>query len=105
MEIPTRPIKFLNESKVSYEILHHPEAFTAQTIAQAEHIIKGRHHAKVVMVKIRRRALDFFKLAHSSAYWACASESRSLAVRLNLQGCPAKAPPSWWGCRFSRINE
>ena len=51
MEIPTRPIKFSNESKVSYEILHHPEAFTAQTIAQAEHIIKGRHHAKVVMVK------------------------------------------------------
>ena len=51
MEIPTRLIKFLIESKVSYEILHHPEAFTAQTIAQAEHIIKGRHHAKVVMVK------------------------------------------------------
>ena len=50
MEIPTRLIKFLNESKVSYEILHHPEAFTAQTIAQAEHI-RGRHHAKGVMVK------------------------------------------------------
>ena len=50
MEIPARLIKFLNESKVSYEILHHPEAFTAQTIAQAEHV-KGRHHAKVVMVK------------------------------------------------------
>jgi Aminoacyl-tRNA editing domain len=33
-----------------YEILHHPEAFTVQTIAAAEHI-KGRHHAKVVMVK------------------------------------------------------
>jgi Ala-tRNA(Pro) deacylase len=50
MEIPTRLIKFLNESKVSYEILHHPEAFTAQKIAQAEHV-RGRHHAKVVMVK------------------------------------------------------
>jgi hypothetical protein len=33
-----------------YEILHHPEAFTVQTIAAAEHI-KGRHHAKVVLVK------------------------------------------------------
>jgi Aminoacyl-tRNA editing domain len=33
-----------------YEILHHPEAFTVQTIAAAGHI-KGRHHAKVVMVK------------------------------------------------------
>jgi hypothetical protein len=30
-----------------YEILHHPEAFTVQTIAAAEHI-KGRHHAEVV---------------------------------------------------------
>jgi hypothetical protein len=33
-----------------YEILHHPEAFTVQTIAAVEHI-KGRHHAKVVLVK------------------------------------------------------
>jgi Ala-tRNA(Pro) deacylase len=40
----------LDESKVGYEILHHPEAVTAQRIAQAEHV-KGRHHAKVVMVK------------------------------------------------------
>jgi Ala-tRNA(Pro) deacylase len=40
----------LNEGKVGYEILHHPEAVTAQRIAQAEHV-KGRHHAKVVMLK------------------------------------------------------
>ena len=50
MEIPKKLINFLNENKVTYEILHHPEAFTAQTIAAAEHI-KGRHHAKVVMAK------------------------------------------------------
>jgi hypothetical protein len=50
MEIPKKLIDFLNENKVTYEILHHPEAFTAQTIAAAEHI-KGRHHAKVVMAK------------------------------------------------------
>ena len=50
MEIPKTLIDFLNQSKIPYEILHHPEAFTAQTIAAAEHI-KGRHHAKVVMVK------------------------------------------------------
>src|SRR6266496_714708 len=50
MEIPKRLIDCLNENKVSYEILHHPEAVTAQRIAQAEHV-KGRHHAKVVMVK------------------------------------------------------
>ena len=50
MKIPKQLIDCLNESKVRYEILHHPEAVTAQRIAQAEHV-KGRHHAKVVMVK------------------------------------------------------
>jgi Ala-tRNA(Pro) deacylase len=50
MAIPEKLVSYLNDNKVAYEILHHPEAFTAQTIAEAEHI-KGRHHAKVVMVK------------------------------------------------------
>jgi len=50
MEIPKRLIDCLNENQVRYEILHHPEAVTAQRIAQAEHV-KGRHHAKVVMIK------------------------------------------------------
>jgi Ala-tRNA(Pro) deacylase len=50
MEIPKRLIERLNDNKVRYEVLHHPEAVTAQRIAQAEHV-KGRHHAKVVMVK------------------------------------------------------
>jgi Ala-tRNA(Pro) deacylase len=50
MEIPKRVINCLKENKAHYEILRHPEAVTAQRIAQAEHV-KGRHHAKVVMVK------------------------------------------------------
>src|SRR5260370_18809804 len=50
MEIPNKLISYLNDKKVGYEILQHPEAFTAQTIAAAEHI-KGRHHDKVVMVR------------------------------------------------------
>src|SRR5437588_12524951 len=50
MEIPKRLISCLNENKVQYEVLHHPEAVTAQRIAQAEHV-KGRHHAKVVIAK------------------------------------------------------
>jgi Ala-tRNA(Pro) deacylase len=50
MEIPKQLIGCLDENKVSYEILHHPEAVTAQRIAQAERV-KGRHHAKVVIVK------------------------------------------------------
>jgi Ala-tRNA(Pro) deacylase len=51
MEIPKRLIDCLNENKVQYEILHHPEAVTAQRIAEAEHV-KGRHHAKIVMIKL-----------------------------------------------------
>src|SRR5246127_2771468 len=50
MEIPKQLIDCLGENKVSYEVLHHLEAVTAQRIAQAEHV-KGRHHAKVVMIK------------------------------------------------------
>jgi Ala-tRNA(Pro) deacylase len=48
--MPKRLIECLDENKVSYEILRHPEAVTAQRIAEAEHV-KGRRHAKVVMVK------------------------------------------------------
>src|SRR5207247_6586439 len=50
MEIARRLIDCLNKNKATYEILRHPEAVTAQRIAQAEHV-KGRHHGKVVMIK------------------------------------------------------
>jgi Ala-tRNA(Pro) deacylase len=50
MNIPAKLIDFLNQNKVRYEVIHHPEAFTAQELAAIEHI-KGRQHAKVVMVK------------------------------------------------------
>ena len=50
MKIPKPLIDYLEENKISYEILHHPEAVSAQRIAEAEHV-KGRHQAKVVMVK------------------------------------------------------
>src|SRR5439155_7392001 len=50
MEIPKQLIDCLDQNKVQYEILHHAEAVTAQRIAQAEHV-KGRHQAKVVMIK------------------------------------------------------
>ena len=50
MQIPKQLIDCLNENNVEYEILHHAEAVTAQRIAQVEHV-KGRHQAKVVMLK------------------------------------------------------
>ena len=49
MQIPKQLINCLNESGVAYEILQHPEAVTAQRIAEVEHV-RGRHQAKVVMV-------------------------------------------------------
>ncbi len=50
MGIPTRLINFLEQSKVRYEILHHPEAFTSHELAAIEHV-KGKDRAKVVMVR------------------------------------------------------
>jgi len=50
MGVPARLIDFLNQNNVRYEVLHHPEAFTSQELAAIEHV-KGRNHAKVVMVK------------------------------------------------------
>lgn len=50
MGIPSKLIDFLNQGKVRYEVIHHPEAFTAQELSAIEHV-KGRQHAKVVMVK------------------------------------------------------
>jgi Ala-tRNA(Pro) deacylase len=50
MGIPIKLVEFLNQSKVRYQLIHHPEAFTAQELAAIENV-KGRNHAKVVMVK------------------------------------------------------
>ena len=50
MGIPSKLIDFLNQGKVRYEILHHPEAFTAQELTAIEHV-KGKQHAKVVIIK------------------------------------------------------
>jgi Ala-tRNA(Pro) deacylase len=50
MGVPAKLVEFLNQSKVRYQLIHHPEAFTAQELAAIEHV-KGKNHAKVVMVK------------------------------------------------------
>ncbi|MCX7886506.1 MAG: deacylase [Verrucomicrobiae bacterium] len=50
MPIPARLIELLDKHNVRYSVLHHPEAFTAQELSALEGI-KGRYHAKVVMVR------------------------------------------------------
>jgi Ala-tRNA(Pro) deacylase len=50
MAIPSQLTQLLDQNQVRYTVLHHPEAFTAQELAAIEGV-KGRYHAKVVMVK------------------------------------------------------
>jgi len=50
MPIPAKLIELLDQNKVRYTVLHHPEAFTAQELSAIEGV-KGRNHAKVVILK------------------------------------------------------
>jgi Ala-tRNA(Pro) deacylase len=50
MAIPSRITEFLKQNSISYEVMRHAAAFTAQELAAAEHV-KGRNHAKVVVVE------------------------------------------------------
>jgi Ala-tRNA(Pro) deacylase len=50
MPILTKLRTFLDSQKVPYEVLSHRQAFTAQEVAQAQHV-PGRELAKVVMVR------------------------------------------------------
>ena len=50
MPILTKLREYLDTQKVPYEVLSHRQAFTAQEIAQAQHV-PGRELAKVVMVR------------------------------------------------------
>jgi Ala-tRNA(Pro) deacylase len=84
MKIPKRLIDCLDESKVGYEILHHPEAVTAQRIAQAEHV-KGRHHAKVVMVKSGEQHLMTVLPAHHQIDLAKVEKAIGKTASLNTE--------------------
>ena len=49
MLIPEKLMTFLKVNQVPFEVIHHFEAFTAPELAELEHV-KGRFHAKVVLV-------------------------------------------------------
>ena len=61
--IPQRLKKFLDEKEVPYEIVDHAEEFTAQEMAQTEHI-SGRKIAKTVMVRADGRDVMVVVPAH-----------------------------------------
>ena len=50
MAIPARIVDFLERNSVPYEVMRHSVAYTAQELAAVEHV-KGRYHAKVVVVQ------------------------------------------------------
>src|ERR1700751_2014056 len=84
MEIPKRLIDCLNENNVTYEILRHPEAVTAQRIAQAEHV-KGRHHAKVVMIKSGEEHLMMVLPAYRQIYLEKVEKATGKAFSLDKE--------------------
>lgn len=50
MPVLTKLREFLDGEKVKYEVLSHRQAFTAQEVAQAQHV-PGKELAKVVMLR------------------------------------------------------
>ena len=50
MPMLTKLREFLDKQKVTYEVLTHRQAFTAQEVAQAQHV-RGAELAKVVMLR------------------------------------------------------
>jgi len=56
MPILAKLKEFLDANHVKYEVQSHPEAFTAQAVAESEHI-SGREVAKAVMLRSGQRYL------------------------------------------------
>jgi Ala-tRNA(Pro) deacylase len=54
MAILSRLQEFLDREGVDYEVLNHPQVFTAQQVAEKEHV-PGKAFAKVVMVKTEEK--------------------------------------------------
>ena len=50
MPILSKLREFLDKQKIQYEVLSHRQAFTAQEVAQAQHV-RGSELAKVVMLR------------------------------------------------------
>ena len=65
---------FLREHSVPFEVHHHPPAYTAQRVAQAEHV-SGRLVVKVVMAFADGKMVMLALPAHRNANLAKAAEA------------------------------
>jgi len=85
----------LRDAKVSFEVHHHPPAYTAQRVAQSEHI-SGRMVAKVVVVYADGRlALVVVPAPANVDLKKAAAALDATAVRLATEEEMAAACPGW----------
>lgn len=85
MDCKTRLERYLREHGVPYSVHHHPPAFTAQAVAESEHV-SGKTVAKVVMVYLEEKMAMLALPAHVKVNFARVAESLgSKKVRLALE--------------------
>jgi Ala-tRNA(Pro) deacylase len=80
MPILTKLREFLDKNGVKYQVLSHPQAFTAQEVAAAQHV-PGRELAKVVML---RSGADFFMAVLPAPYKVDLARAKSIVGRTGL---------------------
>jgi Ala-tRNA(Pro) deacylase len=78
VKIPARLLNHLDAAGLRYEILHHPVAYTAQELAAIEGV-KGREHAKVVMIQLAGELVMLVLPADHRIDWARLGAPATLA--------------------------
>jgi Ala-tRNA(Pro) deacylase len=73
--------EFLDKNKVSYEVIEHQQAFTAQEVAAAEHV-PGMQLAKVVML---RSGSEFMMVALPAPLQVDLTEAKSVMRKPDLR--------------------
>lgn len=80
MPILTKLREFLDQNQVSYEVLAHRQAFTAQEVAEAQHV-PGIELAKVVIV---RSGTDFAMIVLPAPYRIDLAQAKAVLKKPDL---------------------
>ena len=81
MPILTKLREFLDKNGIHYEVTTHRQAFTAQEVAEAQHV-KGKNVAKVVML---RSGGDFFMTVLPAPYRVDIERAKSAFGRADVR--------------------
>jgi len=76
----TKLREFLDTNRVAYQVLAHPQAFTAQELAAVEHV-PGKEQAKVVVL---RSGSEFFMVVLPAPYHVDLQKARAATGKQNL---------------------